>query len=513
MAAILASLGGSTSGVALYSKFRKLPPTLEAEWAAFKAAHPTKLAHLANNAAMHHVAVAHFCKEVRRQGCRWAEYHALFDASREPYGSLYDQNRVPAGAVPRNATACARLHRPTAEELFAQVKRSEPAVLSGLMDGWPALERWTDEYLVARLGGVNVVTSVAEGRFDTPEAPARWGVADAEITHVVARPAHKMMPLAEAVRRFGENSAGLSHYIEYFPMEALAARDLRRDLRAPPPADAGGSGDGDGDGDGDDERGGPLPPPTPSDGVPELPTGAEPGSLAIADWLMPKKHLLWMGPGGTIGSTHYDPYENLMLMVAGEKTFFLAPPDDGPKLGAYTPMAQGQLDVVDDARGEAVGLRREAAAVGTPLTVHHYAAASLSTPADAQPHVPRLAEATVFNCTVRAGEVLYNPAYWWHEVLSAAPPGRGRPSVGINWFFEAYYQRVLPNMSWDRSLHYLMHGGTTPLRDPFPPRGAQPAAAATAAPAAGGGAPAAAAGRKPRSFAARLQEASGKSEL
>ena len=253
MAAILASLGGSTSGVALYSKFRKLPPSLEAEWAAFKAAHPTKLAHLANNAAMHHVAVAHFCKEVRRQGCRWAEYHALVDASREPYGSLYDQNRVPAGAVPRNATACARLHRPTAEELFAQVKRSEPAVLTGLMDGWPALERWTDEYLVARLGGVNVVTSVTEGTFDTPEAPARWGVADAEITHVVARPAHKMMPLAEAVRRFGEHSAGLSHYIEYFPMEALAARDLRRDLRAPPPADAAGSGDGDGDGDGDDD--------------------------------------------------------------------------------------------------------------------------------------------------------------------------------------------------------------------------------------------------------------------
>ena len=92
-------------------------------------------------------------------------------------------------------------------------------------------------------------------------------------------------------------------------------------------------------------------------------------------------------------------------IVAGEKTFFRAPPDDGPKLGAYTPMAQGQLDVVDDARGEPVGLRREAAAVGTPLTVHHYAAASLSTPADAQPHVPRLAEATVFNCTVRAVEV------------------------------------------------------------------------------------------------------------
>ena len=92
--------------------------------------------------------------------------------------------------------------------------------------------------------------------------------------------------------------------------------------------------------------------------------------------------------------------------------------------------------------------------------------------------MPRLAEATVFNCTVRAGEVLYNPAYWWHEVLSAAPPGRGRPSVGINWFFEAYYQRVLPNMSWDRSLHYLMHGGTTPLRDPFPPRAAAGGAAA-----------------------------------
>ena len=38
-----------------------------------------------------------------------------------------------------------------------------------------------------------------------------------------------------------------------------------------------------------------------------------------------------------------------------------------------------------------------------------------------------------------ARAVLYNPAYWWREITlggAASLP----PSVGINWFFEAYYQ-------------------------------------------------------------------------
>ena len=40
-------------------------------------------------------------------------------------------------------------------------------------------------------------------------------------------------------------------------------------------------------------------------------------------------------------------------------------------------------------------------------------------------------------------------------------------------FYESYYQRIFPNQSWDRSLHYLMLNAPSgnPLRTPFPPHG------------------------------------------
>eukprot|EP00965_Chrysotila_dentata_P198940 6179096-Pleurochrysis_carterae.AAC.1 len=47
--------------------------------------------------------------------------------------------------------------------LWAQVQRSEPAVLTGLMEDWPALSMWTDDYLARVVGRRTVAVSVSEG--------------------------------------------------------------------------------------------------------------------------------------------------------------------------------------------------------------------------------------------------------------------------------------------------------------------------------------------------------------
>ena len=103
---------------------------------------------------------------------------------------------------------------------------------------------------------------------------------------------------------------------------------------------------------------------------------------------------------------------------------------------------------------------RSADQVTQPTSLHHYAAGVLSRSAHPQPGLPHMAEvciplsvcggsagrfvasvfaamwrgaceveprqlvrvhactcqATVFNCTAQAGDVLYIPSYWWHEV-------------------------------------------------------------------------------------------------
>ena len=594
--------------LATFTHFRSLSLTLRAEWEAYLwrigGAESLK-----NAALLHHKTADAFCRQ-RAAGCTWAEHHALVDHSRAPYAGVFDSMSIPLpeGALQPRPTKCSRLHKPNAEALLDLVQRSQPAVLSGLLDGWPALERWTDAYLAQALGDADVALSVSDGRFDHPEPAELWGLrANATLAGIVARPAHVPMKLSRAMAimldegREGASRKGgggdLVGYLEYLPIEFLQRMRgvLETDLRAPgsrSSAQGQQGGDGRGAAAATDGGGGrslpPLmemeaaaalasPPPLSSRGELEI------GRLPLAEWLIPRKHLLWLGGGGTVGSTHFDPYENLMAVLGGSKTFHLASPEEGHKIGGHRMMAEGGLRLEPAAEGERgtprnssddergrVGsnsdgaeqeedngflsrrrLVRSPEAVGEPLDLHHYATASLGLPPDTpQPGLPRLAEVARFSCEAHAGDVLYTPAYWWHEVHSraageaapapaAAPAGtaskgsattagegatlssqpacqqtRRRSVVALNWFFEPFYIRTFANRSFERSPHYALIHERRPLDAPFPPR--PRAAASDAAPGSGGGG---ASRRGPRhddggssapgSFYARLRERQG----
>ena len=415
----------------------------------------------------------------------------MVDHSRAPFAHLYD-SMVISSAQPPRAHQCERLHRPTPEDLLDLVRRSQPAVLTGLLDDWPALERWTDAYLADSLGHADVALSVSEGRFDNPEVPERWGFErNASLQGVVARPAHVPMKLATALESMHAPDRRLSGYLEYLPLDFLLAQRvdggvrsgreiLLADLR-PSTAELA-----------------PSPEKSPSVGMPNVAAGAaalgsapvltsrgdaEPGSLPPAAWLIPRKQLLWLGGGGTVGSTHFDPYENLMVVISGKKTFHLAKPEDGEKLGGHRMMAEGALQLAETPSTNEGGrhkhgrsflatrhLVRTRAEVGEPLDLHHYATASLSDPTDAgQTALHNHSNVHRFRCTARSGEVLYTPAYWWHEVTSEATGSR-QTVAAVNWFFEPYYQRVFPNRSFDRSPQYVFVGEPEqrPLDAPFP---------------------------------------------
>lgn len=65
---------------------------------------------------------------------------------------------------------------------------------------------------------------------------------------------------------------------------------------------------------------------------------------------------------------------------------------------------------------------------------------------------PLLKKATPKVCTLKEGEVLYLPAFWWHEVESApgkapATPtraGDGDRSLGINYWYSPYRIKPIP---------------------------------------------------------------------
>ena len=519
---MLALWAPSCGNAGHFNAFRAPEAGLAAEWAAYRLRPGAD--ELRNDALAHELAVAGFCRR-RPAGCSWEEAHALVDASVAPFKTMFDARRLRLSKpFPRpKRTHCPRVHEPTPADLLKLVRASQPAVLTGTMSGWAAPRVWSNDYFAARLGDRPVAVSVSDGAFDSPEKPEAWGLPprgaapprDGRADYVVARPAHRTSTLTDAVADFSRASAdGVRAYLEYFPMEALSAGEMAADLGA------GAAGVAAADSraaarEAWTERETAATGGYEADGAPP-PAGAstEPGAPRVARWLMPRKHLLWMSGGGTVAATHYDPYENLMQVMAGSKTFHLAHPDDGPALGGFLPMAEGKLTFAAGGR-----LSRERAEVGPVTSLHHYAAARLSSPAASQPNLPSLPNATRITCHVAAGEVLYTPAYWWHEVWSHGDAARGGSSIGVNWFYESYYQRILPNESWDRSPHYALIDEATVTRDrPFPaharPAGQEreaaadePAGAARRARAetAGGGQ----AGTRRGSFADRLAQRRG----
>ena len=494
---IILAFAVGVDSIARYSKFRSLPTSIALDFAHFVAS-IGGAEKLGNNALSHHRAVDTFCGR-RAAGCTWAEHHALVDHSREPWAHLYDALQISAGDLQPRASRCERVHQPTPADLLHLVKNSQPAVLTGLIDGWPALRKWTDSYLAKELGDATVAVSVSNGRFDHPETAEEWGLEQSNaLQGVIARPAHVPMSLAEALAEVHAGNASITPYIEYLPIDQMRDADenvLKADLRGErgdrqryeTPNAARRQPLATSAADTDFEYDSPSTPVLQARGEEEI------GALEIAAWLMPRKQLLWLGAGGTVGSTHFDPYENLMAVISGSKVFHLAAPEEGWQLGAHRMFAEGLLGLESDKDGGR-RLVRHRSKVGEPLDLHHYASSSLSAMASSQrvdsngdaaarslgAHPSAAAGVNVFNCTAYAGEVVFTPAYWWHEVVSEAPPpkvsgnndgeGARRSVIAINWFYESYYQRIFPNRSFDRSPHYLMlDDPQRSLTHPFPP--------------------------------------------
>jgi hypothetical protein len=108
-----------------------------------------------------------------------------------------------------------------------------------------------------------------------------------------------------------------------------------------------------------------------------------------------------VGNSATAGARtrmHFDQYDNFYLQVSGTKTFRL-----------FDPTQAGHL---------------------SPYPVHHRMDRS------AQALQPRADAARGTLVTLRAGDVLFVPAYWWHEVVTG-PLRPGELAVSVNFWYSA----------------------------------------------------------------------------
>ncbi len=139
---------------------------------------------------------------------------------------------------------------------------------------------------------------------------------------------------------------------------------------------------------------------------------------AFAAGALDLKHIsLWLGSGAIGNPLHYDGNENLLVMLAGEKALTLLPP------GARNFLLPQ--------------LRHEGQA---PLT------AMVDFEGASERDYPCLAHARALatSVTLRQGDLLYIPPYFWHSMRSS-----GAPSAAVNFWYSphsALLQQIMKSL-------------------------------------------------------------------
>lgn len=109
-------------------------------------------------------------------------------------------------------------------------------------------------------------------------------------------------------------------------------------------------------------------------------------------WLSVDRINFWMGSGGQITPLHFDDSENLLVMLAGKKTFEMYPPNQA--LFLYPLPHEGED-----------GWRTTTTKIDLRNPDYD--------------RFPLYRNATPFRVTVEAGDMLFLPALWWHTVESS----------------------------------------------------------------------------------------------
>lgn len=125
---------------------------------------------------------------------------------------------------------------------------------------------------------------------------------------------------------------------------------------------------------------------------------------------------LWISGGGITVGLHFDHAENFNFQLRGEKTFWMFPP--GVRAYYPMPMFSQTAHISRVFRG------------GLAPDLSKY---------------PRFDPAKGIKMELKAGDVLYLPAYWWHQV-----EGRGDENVNLNfWWLPSAKKQLL---SWNQAL-------------------------------------------------------------
>jgi jumonji domain-containing protein 7 len=148
------------------------------------------------------------------------------------------------------------------------------------------------------------------------------------------------------------------------------------------------------------------------------------------------------GDANITGRLHFDRNENLMAVVAGKKIFHLFDPSLSEFLYADLPLRSGSYSAKIDSFGNVDFTRNAVDSSSNSVEANTYSPVDIRTPNYALHPKYRVAESKKIDCVVEAGDILYLPSHWWHQVDSFGDSAEEK-TVAVNYFFEPFYNRPL----------------------------------------------------------------------
>ena len=198
-----------------------------------------------------------------------------------------DPSKKTSSTVFADVPKCERIPLPSKEDFFNNfLARSKPVIITGAMDSWPALSKWTNEFFMKQYGTKEVhIKLTPKGEYEGVESASIWESfgtfrIPADVLKqlpypdlVVVRPAVIDMNVSEFLTLIQNISEGVftnvSAYLEYTSV-ADYFPELKEDLT-------------------------------------EMPFFLNVLKLA---------HLnIWLSDGNTLGKTHFDPFDNFLCQV------------------------------------------------------------------------------------------------------------------------------------------------------------------------------------------------------
>ncbi len=144
---------------------------------------------------------------------------------------------------------------------------------------------------------------------------------------------------------------------------------------------------------------------------PKLPQDIEFPVYCQNKLLLQNSPRFWLGSSGNISSLHYDMADNIMVQVRGRKRFVFFDPKQTNCLYPFS----------------------------VKCHIPHTSQVDIDRPNLTQ--FPNFSKARAVECVLEAGEMMFIPAFWWHQVHSF--DDIQFPTISVNFWYKAPMMQLL----------------------------------------------------------------------